>query len=153
MEKTTYRGRRKEYRAIVTKTIEPMQMGLAGALQLARVDRQIGAKGILTRTWLVASRAEGQLRDTEWLRLEQQRWGIENKTHHTLDVTHREDESRVHQPNAATILGVFRRVSNALKQVWTKGRPKREATSRDWTEENHFNRWKAIRLITRPIAL
>jgi hypothetical protein len=130
-----------------------MQLGLAGALQLARVDRRIGAEGKLTRTWLVASRSEEQLSATEWLRLEQQRWGIENKTHHTLDVTHREDESRVHQPNAATTLGIFRRVSNAFKQLWAKGRPKREATSRDWAEENHFNRWKAIRLITRPISL
>jgi predicted transposase YbfD/YdcC len=136
----------------VTKTIEPTQLGLAGALQLARVDRQIGAKGQLTQTWLVASRAQDQLSDAEWLRLEQQRWGIENRTHHTLDVTHREDESRVRQPNAASVLGIFRRLSNAFKQVWAKGRPKREATSRDWTEENHFNRWRGIHLITRPIA-
>src|SRR4029079_18714166 len=150
LQKTDYRGGRREYRAIVVKTIEPKQLGLAGAIRLARVDRQIGKKGQLTRTWLTASRA---LSDKEWLSLEHGRWGIENRTHHTLDVTHREDESRVQQPNAATILGIFRRVSNALKQVWTKGRPKREATSRDWTEENHFNRWKAIRLITRPIPL
>ena len=152
MEKTTCRGGRKEYRAIVTKTIEPKQLGLAGALQLARVDRQIGAEGKLTRTWLAASLAEGQLSDSAWLRLEQQRWGTENRTHHTLDVTHREDDSRVRHPNAASVLGIFRRSSNAFEQVWAKGRPKREATSRDWTEENHFNRWKAIRLITGQIT-
>jgi predicted transposase YbfD/YdcC len=136
----------------VAKTIEPQELGLAGALQIARVDRRIGAHGKLTRTWLVASRARGQLSEAEWLRLEQQRWGIENRTHHTLDVTHREDESRVRQPNAASILGIFRRLSNAFKQVWAQGRPKREATSRDWTQENLFNRWRGIRLITRPIA-
>lgn len=134
----------------MARTIEPKELGLAGALQIARVDRQIGATGKLTRTWLVASRARGQLNETEWLKLEQQRWGIENRTHHTLDVTHREDESRVRQPNAASVLGVFRRLSNAFKQAWAKGRPKREATSRDWVEENLFNRWKCIRLITRP---
>jgi predicted transposase YbfD/YdcC len=136
----------------VTKAIEPKQLGLAGALQLARVDRQIGAKAKITQTWLTASLAQGQLSDAAWLRLEQQRWGIENRTHHTLDVTHREDESRVQQPNAASVLGIFRRLSNAFKQVWAKGRPKREATSRDWTEENHFNRWRGIHLITRPVA-
>lgn len=136
----------------MTKAIEPKQLGLAGALQLARVDRQIGAKAQITQTWLTASRAHGPLSDAEWLRLEQQRWGIENRTHHTLDVTHREDDSRVRHPNAASILGIFRRLSNAFKQVWAKDRPKREATSRDWTEENHFNRWKGIHLITRPIA-
>ena len=143
------RGGRWEYRAIVTRTIEPKQLGLAGALQIARIDRRIGAKAKLHRTWLVTSRSEGQLTRKQWLDLEQQRWGIENRTHHTLDVTHREDESRVHQPNAASVLGIFRRLSNAFKQPWAKGRPRREATSRDWVEENHFNRWRGIRLITQ----
>jgi predicted transposase YbfD/YdcC len=136
----------------VAKTIEPKQLGLAGAVQIARVDRRIGAHGQLRRTWLVTSRARDQLGESEWLQAEQQRWGIENRTHHTLDVTHREDESRVRQPNAATILGIFRRLSNAFKQVWAKGRPKREGTSRDWVQENQFNRWPAINLITRTVA-
>ncbi len=136
----------------MAKTIEPKELGLAGALQLARVDRQSGANGQLTQTWMAASRAKGQLSESEWLKLEQQRWGVENRTHHTLDVTHREDESRVRQPNAAAVLGIFRRLSNALKQVWAKGRPKREATSRDWVEENQFNRRASINLITQPIA-
>jgi predicted transposase YbfD/YdcC len=124
---------------------------LAGALQIARVDRRIGAKGKLHRTWLVASRDQRQLTRKQWLELEQQRWGIEDQTHYPLDVTHREDESRVRQPNAASLLGIFRRLSNALKQVWAKGRPKRAATSRDWIEENQFNRWNGIRLITQTI--
>ena len=85
------------------------------------------------------------------MELEQQRWGIENRTHHTLDVTHREDESRVRHPNAVSVLGLFRRLSNAFKQVWAKGRPKREATSRDWIQENLFNRWNGIRLMTRSV--
>jgi predicted transposase YbfD/YdcC len=122
---------------------------LAGALQIARIDRRIGAKGQLNQTWLVASRSKTQLDEKHWLDLEQQRWGIENRTHHTLDVTHREDESRVRQPNAASVLGIFRRLSNALKQAWAKGRPKREATSRDWIEENQFNRWRGIGLMMR----
>ena len=149
MEKTRYRGGRKEYRAIVAKTIEPKELGLAGVLQIGRVDRRIGAKAALHQTWLVASRARGQLSEPEWLKLEQQRWGVENRTHHTLDVTHREDQSRVRQPNAVTVLGIFRRLSNSFKQVWAKGRPKREATSRDWVEENHFNRRRGIELVTR----
>jgi hypothetical protein len=97
----------------------------------------------------VTSRSKPQLDEKQWLALEQQRWGIENRTHHTLDVTHREDESRVRHPNAASVLGIFRRLSNALKQAWAKGRPKRGATSRDWIEENHFNRWRGIHLFMR----
>lgn len=145
------RGGRREYRALVTKTIEPKELGLAGALQLARIDRRIGAKGKLRRTWLAASRAPAQLTAAQWLTVEQQRWGIENRTHHPLDVTQREDESRVRQPNAAVVLGIFRRLSNALKQAWAKGRAKRTATARDWIEENQFNRWYGVHLITRSI--
>lgn len=137
----------------MTRTIEPKELGLAGAVQIARIDRQIGARGKLTQTWEVTSRTEARQNAAQWLTVDQQRWGIENRTHHTLDVTHREDESRVRQPNAATVLGIFRRVSNALKQAWAKGRPKREATSRDWTEENHFNRWHGLHLITRPLPI
>jgi hypothetical protein len=135
----------------VTRALEPKQLGLAGAVQIARIDRQIGAKGKLHRTWEVTSRTQVQQNPQQWLAVDQQHWGIENRTHHTLDVTYREDESRVRHHNAASVLGIFGRVSNALKHLWAKGRPKREATSRDWIEENQFNRWKAIRLITHPI--
>jgi hypothetical protein len=126
---------------------------LAGALQIARVDRRIGARGELHRTWLAASRGASQLDEAEWLRLEQQRWGVENRTHHTLDVTHREDQSRVRHPNATAVLGIFRRLSNAFKHVWAIGRPRREATSADWFERHISNRRLAIDLITRPVAV
>lgn len=44
-------------------------------------------------------------------------WGIENKLHWVLDVTFREDESRVRRDNAAENFGVFRHVAlNALRQ-------------------------------------
>ena len=135
----------------MTRAIEPKQLGLAGAVQIARIDRRIGAKGKLNRTWEVTSRTQIQHRPQQWLAVDQQHWGIENRTHHTLDVTYREDESRVRDHNAMSVLGIFGRVSNGLKHLWAKGRPKREATSRDWVEENQFNRWKAIRLITKPI--
>ena len=54
----------------------------------------------------------GRSKEAEWLPLEQQRWGVENRTHHTLDVTYREDQSRVRQPNATLVLGIFRRLSS-----------------------------------------
>ena len=152
MEKKRYRGGRPEYRAIVTKTIEPKELGLAGALQIARVDRRIGVKGKLHHTWLVASRGPKELGAAQWLDLEQKRWGVENRTHHTLDVTYREDQSRVRHPNATAVLGIFRRLSNAFKHVWAIGRPKREATSADWIERNANNRGYLIRLITSPVT-
>jgi hypothetical protein len=99
--KKVSRGGRREYRALVARTIEPKELGLAGAVQVARVDRRIGAKAQLHQTWLVASRSSRQLSEAGWLGLEQQRWGVENRNHHTLDVSYREDQSRVAQSNAA----------------------------------------------------
>ncbi len=136
----------------MTCVIEPKQLGLAGAVPLARIDRRIGAQGKLNRTWEVTSRPPAQQNPQPWLALDQQHWGIENRPHHTLDVTYREDQSRVRDHNAMTVLGILGRVANALKHLWAKGRPKREATSRDWIEENQFHRWHAIRLITHPIG-
>ena len=44
------------------------------------------------------------------------------------------------RPNAVDVLGIFRRISNAFKQVEAEGRAQREATtSRGWTEENQFD--------------
>lgn len=48
-------------------------------------------------------------------------WGIENKLHWTLDVTFREDESRIRRGNAAHNIGVIRHVAlNLLKHEKTK---------------------------------
>ena len=105
------------------------------------------------RPWLVASRGPRQLDEAEWLRLEPPRWGVENRTHHTLDVTDREDQSRVRHANATTVLGLFRRLSNALKHDWAIGRPRREATAADWIERSVSNRRLVIDLTPRPVAL
>ena len=101
---------------------------------------------------MTPSRALSDLRDSEWLDFEQGRWRIENRSHHPLDINPRDDESRVRQPNAIGVPGICRRLSNACKQVRAKGRATREASSRVWTEENQFDRWKAIRLVTGRVA-
>src|SRR5689334_8585833 len=55
------------------------------------------------------------------------------------------------KPNAVCVLGIFRHLSNAFKQVWAKGRPKRQGTSVDWVEENLSKPWRGIRLITQSV--
>jgi len=57
--------------------------------------------------------------------------------------------ARCGSPNAATVLGLCRRLSNAFKRRGPKA-AKRCATARDWIEENHFNRWLGIRPLHRP---
>jgi hypothetical protein len=41
-------------------------------------------------------------------------WVVESRLHHCLDITLREDESRVRTPNAARVLGTMRRVVVSL---------------------------------------
>ena len=72
---------------------------------------------------------------------------MENRTHHTLDVTDREDQSRVRHANATTVLSLFRRLSNALKHDWAIGRPRRESPAADWIERSVSNRRLAIDLL------
>jgi hypothetical protein len=40
---------------MVTRTVEPKELGLAAAVQIAQIDRQIGTKGEPNQTWQVAS--------------------------------------------------------------------------------------------------
>jgi hypothetical protein len=70
-----------------------------------------------------------------------------------LDVTRREDESRVRHPGATSVPGIFRRWSNALNGLGPGGQLKREAAFRDWIEENQLNRWSGIRLILRLMPI
>lgn len=69
-----------------------------------------------------------------------------------MDVARREDQSRVRQSNAASASGISRRLSNAFKYVWAKGRPRRQATAADWIEESLPNRWRGIHLISRDVG-
>lgn len=48
------------------------------------------------------------------LRLKRGYWVVESRLHHCLDITLREDESRVRTPNAARVLGTIRRVIVSL---------------------------------------
>ena len=124
---------------------------MAGALQIARVDRSIGAKGTLRHTWLASSLPAEQLSPKLWLALERQRWGIENRTHYVLDVTWQEDQCRVRQHNAVAVLGIFQRIAVALHKAWAKARPARRATTRDWVSEHLGNRWLVLHQITNPV--
>jgi hypothetical protein len=61
-------------------------------------------------------------------------WIVESRLHHCLDITLREDESRVRNPNGARVLGTIRRVvvslSNAAVDRAKKKNPKSKCTTR-----------------------
>jgi hypothetical protein len=72
------------------------------------------------------------------LQLKRGYWVIESKLHHALDVTLREDHSRVRHPNAAFALSLFRRVVVSFAQVWLAAcrqvNPKSRATTRQFQQ-------------------
>jgi len=72
------------------------------------------------------------------LKLKRGYWVIESRLHHALDVTLREDHSRVRQPQAAFALSLFRRVVVSFAQVWLAAcrqvQPKSRATTRQFQQ-------------------
>jgi hypothetical protein len=75
---------------------------------------------------------------TGFLKLKRGYWVIESRLHHALDVTLREDHSRVRQPQAAFALSLFRRVVVSFAQAWLdecrKLNPKSRATTRKFQQ-------------------
>lgn len=67
-------------------------------------------------------------------------WVIESRLHHCLDITLREDQSRVRTPGAARILGTIRRVivslANAAVNRARKHHPKTKHNTRSF--QNRF---------------
>ena len=63
-------------------------------------------------------------------------WVVESRLHHCLDITLREDQSRVRTPGAARVLGTIRRVvvslANAAVNRARKKNPKTKANTRSF---------------------
>jgi hypothetical protein len=64
--------------------------------------------------YLVSSLTLAQLQAEGLLALKRGYWVVESRLHHCLDITLREDESRVRTPSAARVLGTLRRVVVSL---------------------------------------
>ena len=152
MQWETNRGRR-ERRALRTREIEPVQLGLAGAAQLGCLHRQSGAQAKTEVEYLVSSRIAERLGCEEFLNQDRNYWGVENGLHQRLDCSGFEDRLRVRHKGAVHILGLFARVGVALFMRWTKKqRLVRERTFPNWREWNSGHRWNIIREVTEAAA-
>jgi hypothetical protein len=109
------------------RAVTPEQVGFPGARLIARLKRRVrrhGKKSTET-VYLINSLTLEQLDPRGWLKLKRGDWVIESRLHHALDVSRDEDRSRVRQPNAARVLGLFRRrvvsvAQAAIAQAQTK---------------------------------
>jgi hypothetical protein len=96
-----------------------------------------------------------------FLKLKRGYWAIESRLHHALDVTLREDHSRVHRPKAAFALSLFRRLVVSFAQVWLaqcrRLNPKSRATTRKFQQrfrrhDGGPDRLRALMFTKSPVA-
>ena len=116
-------------------------MGFPGAQTIARLRRRIRRKGKKTTeiVYLISSLTLEELDAPGFLKLKRGYWVIESRLHHALDVTLREDHSRVRHPRAAFALSLFRRVVVSFAQVWLeecrKNNPRSRMTTRKFQKQ------------------
>ncbi len=117
-------------------------MGFPGARLAARLETRVKRKGkwCAEVAYLVSSFTLKELQAQGMLSLKRGYWVIESRLHHCLDITLREDQSRVRKPGAARILGTVRRVvvslANAAVNRARKDNPKTKHNTRSF--QNRF---------------
>jgi hypothetical protein len=102
------------------REVTPAQAGFPGARLIARLRRRVRRQGQKSTeiVYLISSLTLEELQAAGWLQLKRDYWIIESRLHHPLDVSLEEDRSRVRNPNAARVLGMFRRVVVSCAWVW-----------------------------------
>ena len=114
---------RLEIRALQCREVTPAQVGFPGARLAARLETRVRRKGKWCHevVYLLSSMTLEQLQAEGLLGLKRGYWVVESRLHHCLDITLREDESRVRTPNAARVLGTIRRVVVSLANAAVDG--------------------------------
>lgn len=101
------------------REVTPEQVAFPGARLIARLKRRVRRNGKKTTetVYLISSLTLEALNALGWLKIKRGYWVIESRLHHALDVSLDEDRSRVRNPNAALILGMFRRLAVSVAQA------------------------------------
>ena len=125
-----------EIRCLRCQEVTPSQVGFPGARLAARLETRVKRKDPKTKkkkwgrevVFLLSSLTLEQLQAKGMLSLKRGYWVVESRLHHCLDISLREDESRVRTPKAARVLGAIRRVvvslANAAVNRCRKQNPK-----------------------------
>jgi len=121
-------------------------VGARSVIEITREVHYLSGKKKGHRTkevlYYVSSHKMVQQRAGEMLNLLRKYWDIEGLLHQSLDVTAREDGSRVKNRNSLLILGITRRSVIGIKEDWKKSREnKRQSTMADFydamSKNNH----------------
>ena len=116
MLKREHNRGRLEIRFLECLEVTPSQIGFPGARLAARLETRVkrDKKWRRETVYLLSSLTLDELQARRMLALKRGYWVIESRLHHCLDITLREDQSRVRTPNAARVLGTIRRVIVSL---------------------------------------
>lgn len=116
MLKREHNRGRLEIRFLECTEVQPSQAGFPGARLVARLQTRVKRDGQWDQEviHLVSSLSLDELQAQGMLSLKRDYWIVESRLHHCLDITLREDQSRVRTPGAARILGSMRRVIVSL---------------------------------------
>ena len=117
---------RPEARSLLRWDVTPGSVCFPHAQQAAEMRRFIdrpmkpGAtkEPTVEQEFLLTSLAVDELNAAEMLQLDREYWGIENGMHLRLDVSGREDKSRVRTRRSAFNLCLFRRAANSFAVNW-----------------------------------
>ena len=118
----------------------------------ARLETRVKRKGQWCRevVYLVSSLTLEQLQAQGMLALKRGYWVVESRLHHCLDITLREDQSRVRTPGAARVLGTIRRVvvslANAAVNRARRQNPKTKCNTRSFQKRFRWARGGRERL-------
>lgn len=105
---------------------------------MARLETRIKRNGHWSCevVYLVSSLTLEELQAEGMLSIKRGYWVVESRLHHSLDITLREDQSRVRTPGAARILGTIRRVvvslANAAVDRARRKNPKTKSNTRSF---------------------
>ncbi len=130
----------------------PPQVGFPGARLAARLETRVRRKGKWCReiVYLLSSLTLEQLQTQGMLALKRGYWVVESRLHHCLDITLREDQSRVRTPRAARVLGAIRRVvvslANAAVNRARQNNPKTKSNTRSFQKRFRLARGGRQRL-------
>ena len=105
----------------------------------------------MSRLFFRGKRRAEQVDAARLLELVRLYWCIENGTHYPLDVSLGEDECRVRQPNAVTVVGILRRAVLGEARAWARGqRCKRDRNLPTYTAQMSRRLNQVIRLAAGP---
>jgi hypothetical protein len=120
--------------------VTPPEVGFPGARLAARLETRVRRQGKWCRevVYLLSSLTLSELQAQGMLALKRGYWVVESRLHHCLDISMREDQSRVRTPTAAHVLGTIRRVvlslANAAVDQARKRNPKTKHNTKSYQQ-------------------